>query len=225
MVLVVPLYAACPLVTDTIHTVAYGKYELDIGYGTTNTQTILVDAIGAVLHYGVLPQFDFAVAVPYTISKPAGLNDIYLHAKYRFLKYEDHGLAARLDFKLNNGDPYQGLGSGDNDCRILLIYTKMFGLTQINFNFGYVNTGINAGKVEDDYFAYNFAIEHLVFNSQGAVFAECVVNNSLSPLPTFVLLGLRLPFINGTKLDCGYAFGLNEKSIKNSLSAELHCEF
>lgn len=224
--LIAPVFAAVPLVTDTVYTVAPGRSEIDAGFGTTNTQTVLTNAVGLVFRHGILPHLDLAVAVPYTISDPVGLNDIYLHAKYRFWQRDDHdGFAARVDYKFNNGNIYQGLGSGDNDCRLLCIYSKKIGLAHAHLNFGYVNTGINAGKVEDDYFLYSGAIEHPVFDNAGVFFAEYVGNNALCPSPTFVLLGGRFPFINGTKLDVGYAFGLNDQSIKNSLSAELHGEF
>ncbi|MCX5751758.1 MAG: transporter [Candidatus Saganbacteria bacterium] len=224
--LIAPVFAAVPLVTDTVYTVAPGRSEIDAGVGTTNTQTVLTNAVGLIFRHGILPHFDLAVAVPYTISDPVGLNDIYLHAKYRFWQRDDHdGLAARLDFKFSNANPYQGLGSGDNDCRLLFIYSRKIGLAHLHLNFGYVNTGINAGRVEDDYFSYSCAVEQPVFEGSGEIFAEYVGNNSLSPSPTFILLGARSPFINGTKLDIGYTFGLNDKSIKNSLTAELHCEF
>jgi hypothetical protein len=220
-----PLFAACPLVTDTAFIVLPGKYDLDAGYGTTNTQTILVNAVGMVLRRGFFPQFDLAVAIPYSVSNPSGLNDIYLHAKYRFWEGNDAGLAARFDFKFNNGNIYQGLGSGDNDCRLLLIYSKKISQAHLHLNVGYVNTGVNAGRAEDDYWAYAGAIEAPVFNEQSVIFAEYVGNSSLAPPPTFVLLGMRNAFVYGSKIDLGYAMGLNDESIRNSLSGELHWEF
>jgi hypothetical protein len=220
-----PLYAACPLVTDTSDVVALGRSELDLGYGATNTQTVLSQTAGLVFRHGFLPQFDFAVAVPYTLSSPAGLNDIYLHAKYRLWQsYGVDGLACRLDYKANNGNVYQGLGSGDNDARFLLIYSRVFGWGLAHFNFGYINTGVNAGRVEDDYFLFSSAFEQPAFDNKGMIFEELVVNNALSPSPAFFLLGVRYPFVNRAKIDMGYAFGFNNNSIKSSLTVELHYE-
>lgn len=221
-----PVFAAVPLVTDTVFSVAPGRYEVDAGYGTTNTQTVLTNALGLVLRTGILTKLELAAAFPYTVSDPSGLNDIYLHAKFRFWEDRDHeGFAVRTDFKFNNGDIYRGLGSGDNDYRLLLIYSKKFGKTQLHLNAGYVNTGVNAGRVDDDYFSYSLAVERPAFDNRTIFFSEFVANNSMIPSPTFVLLGMRNDLILGSKLDMGYAFGLNERSIKNSLTAEIHCEF
>ena len=226
LVLTAPVFAACPLVTDSFYTVAPGKYELDAGYGTTNSETVLTNAVGLVLRRGITPQLDLAVALPYTISDPAGLNDIYLHAKYKIWQNGAHeGLTGRVDYKFQNASQYQGLGTGDSDCLGMLIYSRMFGSAQAHFNLGYVNTGINAGRIEDDYFAYSAALEHPLWDKKGTGFVEYVGNNALNPSPAFILLGLRYEFFAGSKIDTGYAFGLNDKSIKNNLTAELHCEF
>ncbi|MFA6548618.1 MAG: PDGLE domain-containing protein, partial [Candidatus Margulisiibacteriota bacterium] len=111
-----PAFAARPLVTDDFYTVSQGGYELEFGYGTTQNQAAMANVAGLSFKRGFLPQFDLGIEVPYTTSTPSGLNDVLLHAKYRlWQRGEDEGLTGRVDYKFNNGEMSQGLGSGDND--------------------------------------------------------------------------------------------------------------
>ncbi|MFA6549587.1 MAG: hypothetical protein WCT39_06665, partial [Candidatus Margulisiibacteriota bacterium] len=88
-----------------------------------------------------------------------------------------------------------------------------------------INTAMNAGRKEDDYFAGALAMEHPLWGEKGDIVAEYVVNNALVPSPAFIQLGARYMLIEGFKLDAGYAFGLNDNSIKNSMTAGIHYEF
>ena len=221
-----PVLAARPLVTDDFYTVAQGGYELEFGYSSTQNQASQANVFGLSFKRGFLPQFDFGIEVPYTSSSPAGLNDILLHAKYRFFNAsENDGLTARIDYKFNNGELGQGLGSGDNDYGFLLIGSKMFGVTKTHFNIGYVLSGMNANIKEDDYIAYTLAAEYPLWGEKGDVVAEYVANNSLQPNPAFIQLGARYALSDGFKVDAGYACGLNDKSIKNSGTVGIHYEF
>lgn len=226
LLLAAPAFAARPLVTDDFYTVVQGGYELEFGYASTQNQSSLANVFGLSFKRGFLPNFDFGVEVPYTSSSPAGFNDVLLHAKYRFLETsEDDGLTARIDYKFNNGNLSHGLGSGDNDYGFLLIGSKMFGITKTHLNIGYVLVGINANIQSDDYIAYTFAAEYPYWGENGDIVLEYVANNALQPNPAFVQLGARYVVREGLKLDVGYSVGLNNNSIKNSVTAGLHYEF
>lgn len=226
LIVVPPVFAARPLVTDDFYTVAAGGYELELGYAATQNQTSQANTANLSFKRGILSNFDFGIEMPYTISFPSGLNDILLHAKYRvWERSEDEGLTGRVDYKFNNGDLNQGLGSGDNDYCLMFIYSKMFGQTKTNLNFGHVNVGVNAGVTTDDYFAYSVALEHPLWGEKGDIVAEYVANNAASPGPAFIQIGARYLVASALKLDAGYSFGLNDNSIKNSATAGVHCEF
>lgn len=221
-----PAFAARPLITDDFYTVIQGGYELEAGYASTQNQASPVKNANLSFKRGILPNFDLGIEVPYTLSAPAGLNDVLLHAKYRLWERgADEGLTGRVDFKFNNGNINKGLGSGDNDYCLLFIYSKMFGLTKAHLNLGYVNVGINAGIQTDDYFAYTCAFEHPVWGEKGEIAAEYVANGAAAPNPAFIQFAARYIIRSGFKLDIGYSFGLDDKSIKNSLTAGAHCEF
>jgi len=221
-----PIYAARPLVTEDFYTVAPGGYELEVGYAATQNQTSQNNSANLSFKRGITEKFDLGIEVPYTLSAPSGLNDILLHAKYRIWdRGEDEGLTGRVDYKFNNGNTSQGLGSGDNDYCLMFIYSKMFGQTKTHLNFGHVTVGVNARVSTDDYFAYSIVLEHPALGEKGDVVAEYVANNAASPSPTFIQLGARYLVASGFKLDAGYSFGLNNNSIKNSATVGVHCEF
>lgn len=221
-----PVFAARPLFTDDFSTVPQGAHELEVGYYSTQYQVLLSNYVNFIIKRGFLPNFDFGVEIPYTTSYPAGLNDIYLHAKYRFWKVgENEGATFRINYKFNNGNVLRGLGSGDSDYWLALIYSKMLGRTKTHLNVGYVNVGIHAGLPLDDYLFCSFALEHPVWGEKGEVVAEYVANNTIVPNPSFIQLGARYLIANGLKLDAGYSFGWNDNSIKNNVTAGLHWEF
>ncbi|MFA4843892.1 MAG: PDGLE domain-containing protein [Candidatus Margulisiibacteriota bacterium] len=219
-------WAARPLVTDDFYTVSAGGYELEVGYAATQNQAAQANGANLSFKRGILVNFDLGIEVPYALSSPSGLNDVLLHAKYRLWERgEDEGLTGRIDYKFNNGGVSQGLGSGDNDYCLMLIYSKMFGLTKAHLNFGHVLVGVNAGVQADDYFAYSVALEQPVWGEQGDIVAEYIANNAALPSPAFIQLGARYLVANGLKLDAGYSVGLNNNTIKNSLTAGIHYEF
>ncbi|MFA5113352.1 MAG: PDGLE domain-containing protein [Candidatus Margulisiibacteriota bacterium] len=221
-----PVFAARPLVTDDFYTVAAGGYELEVGYAATQNQASQANGANLSFKRGILANFDLGIEVPYAVSSPSGLNDILLHAKYRLWERgEDEGLTGRIDYKFNNGDVSQGLGSGDNDYCLMLIYSKMVGSTKTHWNFGHVKVGINGGVQSADYFAYSIALEQPVWGENGDVVAEYVANNAASPSPAFIQLGARYLVAQGLKLDAGYSVGLNNNTIKNSATAGIHYEF
>lgn len=226
LVVAAPVFAARPLVTDDFYTVAAGGYELELGYAAAQNQASNNSSANLSFKRGITDRFDFGIEVPYTLSSPSGLNDVLLHAKYRvWERSEDEDLTGRVDYKFNNGDINQGLGSGDNDYCLMIIYSKMFGQTKTHLNFGHVNVGVNAGIKTDDYNAYAFALEHPAWGGKGDIVAEYVANNAASPNPAFIQLGARYMVFSGFKLDAGYSFGLNNNSIKNNLTAGAHYEF
>lgn len=226
LILASPVFAARPLVTDDYYTIAQGGYELEIGYASTQNQASQANSANLSFKRGVLDRFDLGIEIPYTLSSPAGLNDVLLHAKYRLWERgEDEGLTGRIDYKFNNGNAGQGLGSGDNDYSLLLIYSRKFGKTKAHLNFGHVTVGINAGVQTDDYFAYAIAMEYPVWGDKGDIMAEYVGNNADSPGPAFFQIGARFLVASGLKMDAGYSLGMNDRSLKSNLTAGMHYEF
>jgi len=220
-------YASLPLVTDDFYTVVPGGHELEIDYDSMQTQTSHINDFDLSYKIGFTERFDFGIEIPYTTTGNRGLNDIYLHAKYRLLQIsENEGLTARMDFKFKNADIYQGLGSGDDDAWLMLIYTKMFGVTKAHLNFAYINVGMIAARQYDDYFFYAAAVEYPLWGANGDIVAELVANNAVySPNPAFIQIGARYNLSQDFNFSGGYSFGLNTNTFKNNLSAGIHWGF
>ncbi|MFA5840280.1 MAG: hypothetical protein WC890_06480 [Candidatus Margulisiibacteriota bacterium] len=220
-------YASLPLVTDDFYTVVPGGHELEIDYDSLQGQASHINDFDLFYKIGFTDKFDLGIEIPYTTSGNPGLNDIYLHAKYRLWQVsKDEGLTARIDYKFKNGNINQGLGSGDDDAWLMLIYSKMFGITKTHFNVAYVNVGVNAGLQYDDYFAYTAAAEYPAWGEKGDIVAECVANNTVYfPNPAFIQIGARYYLSKGLNVNGGYSFGLNTNTFINNLSAGIHWEF
>lgn len=217
-----PAFAAHPLVTDDFYTVPQAGNELEVGYASAQNQVSRVNSANLSYKRGIQPYFDLGIEVPYS----TGLNDVLLHAKcLLWERGKDEGITGRVDYKFNNGSINQGLGSGDNDYCLMVIYSKMIGRTKTHLNIGYVNVGINAGVQSDDYTAYAFAMEHPLWGEKGDIVAEYVANSAAAPNPAFIQLGARYAVSSGFKINAGYSFGLNNNSIKNNLTAGIHYEF
>ena len=223
---VTPSFAARPLITDDFFTLTQNVNEIEFGYLATKTHTSLVHSYDLLLRRGLLTNFELALEMPYTFSPVSGFNDCFVHLKYRFWDMGlNEGLTARADIKFYNGDINNGLGSGDNDYWLVLIYSKMLGKSRAHINLGYVNVGFNAGRTEAEYLAYTAAVEYPLWGSAGDLVAEYVANTSLSPNPTFIQVGARYEIMNSFKLDAGYSTGINSNSIKNALTMGIHWDF
>lgn len=95
LIAVFPAWCGPPFVTDDPETLEYRHHELFIAVEQTNTPggktvTPMVD-----YSYGVLPDLQLGITVPYVFDSPSGqvrqhgLGDLVLGAKYRFVQETD----------------------------------------------------------------------------------------------------------------------------------------
>ena len=67
----------------------------------------------------------------------SGLGDIWLRAKYHWVKSEGNNLAAELLVKTKTGDEEDFLGTGETTVRPFLVYSRSFGSFTPHVNLGY----------------------------------------------------------------------------------------
>ncbi|HTY12652.1 MAG TPA: hypothetical protein VMD02_00530 [Candidatus Omnitrophota bacterium] len=227
LVLSVPSWAARPLVTDDFGTVDPGKYELELGYTSIRDQAdALSRNFDLSFKRGLTPQLDLGIEVPCDTGDISGLDDAFVHVKYKFLEQgEESGLTARLDIKLANGDADRGLGTGFNDYTLCAIYSRKIADLKTHLNLSYTKVGVALGGPSADYTAYSAAVEYPSFGEKGDLVAEYVADTSVSPNPAFIQVGGRIAVKEGFNIDAGYSFGMNGNSIKNSLTTGVHYEF
>jgi hypothetical protein len=70
-------------------------------------------------------------------ARAAGLGDIVLRTKYRFLRYASGGLAAAVDLRLPTGDENELLGAGGVQAKFLLVASTEHGRLGQHASIGY----------------------------------------------------------------------------------------
>lgn len=135
LIAVFPAWCGPPFVTDDPETLEYRHHELFIAVEQTNTPggktvTPMVD-----YSYGVLPDLQLGITVPYVFDSPSGqvrqhgLGDLVLGAKYRFVQETD--ARPMMTFAplvtTANGDADKGLGNSGSQIFLPVWIQKEWG--------------------------------------------------------------------------------------------------
>jgi hypothetical protein len=149
-------FAGAPFQTDD-------PAVLDVGHSDVlvfNQQTLAASGrsgalAAAEIHYGLLPNLEVDLSMPYNFNFPAGggaqrgYGDTTLGIKYRMIQEAD--TTPQLSFvpklNLSTGNADRGLGNGGDQLFIALALQKSDGRFQMNGNGGYwVNHGAFLGR-------------------------------------------------------------------------------
>jgi hypothetical protein len=109
----VPLaHAAHPLLTEDAGTQEPGKQQVEL-----NTDWIQkprnTDRVGAFTYtYGLREGLDLFATAPFTLSSPAGMNDVSLGVKWKMLETGRTSFALKPELFLPSGDEHKSLGTG-----------------------------------------------------------------------------------------------------------------
>lgn len=230
-------WSARPLFTDDYMPVDPDKYNLEIGYASVlnpvdpdEDKSIGNTAYAGYisLKHGIFSGLDFGLDLPFSFSSPLGMNDSIIHAKYRIAEFaEDEGVSIRADVKVANCNMDEGYGTGDSDYSLFLIYSKQIGKFHTDYNFGYSWTGITKGEKEgeeDNITTTSASVVYPLFGEMGDAVAEVVMTNAPNFNTGFAQVGARYN-MGLAMLDAGYSFGLNNYSIKNSVTMGMTFEF
>lgn len=214
-------FAARPLVNDDCGTVAFGKYELEVGYNLIGKATT---GFVSQIKKGLSQNIDLGLEIPYNTSAVSGLADLVLHAKLRIKEFgEGEGVTARGDIKLTSGDAAKGLGSGFLDYGLIMILSKKIAGMTGHLNFGYTVIGDAAGSAADDTFAYGVAVEKYFENGIGLgaeyVGSYCQVRSTAN-----LQFCARYRASDFIRFDAGYSIGTRNSS-NNITTAGLTCAF
>lgn len=211
-----PAWAVRPLETEDAETVDQGRFEIEEG--------IIVDqprgesaatstSMGTSVKYGILPNLDVGVEVPYVVADPTGPGDASVKGKVRVIDESEiaPSVAVGVNVKLNNADLETGLGSGYTDYGVHGIFTKDIGPTTGHINLGYTIIGQPEGADSENVLSYGVAIEYPIaetVNLMGEIIGESVQNIA----PIDLQLGANLSINNTFTVDGGIGFGLTEDS-------------
>lgn len=162
--------AVPPLVTDDADTVEPGKWQLNIGgqFVHTASEQLFVfpvnlvtgvnsrGEVGATFGY---QSRDGAGTAPET-SDANGVTDLLVASKWRLWKAADEKfkVSARVDLKLPTASRSRGFGTGDLDTGLVLIATRSWGATEIDWNLGYIAVDLARGLARDDHWFFGQAL-------------------------------------------------------------------
>lgn len=135
-----PAYAAHPLVTDDPGTQGADKHQIEINTDHLRGAAGRSKISTLTYTYGINDGLDIYLNAPYTISRPAGINDVGVGVKWRFYENEGWSLAIKPELLMPSGDAARGLGSGRPGLSLLGILSVELGDWQILANMGISET-------------------------------------------------------------------------------------
>jgi hypothetical protein len=130
-----PALCGPPFVTDDPGVLEYRHHELIIAAEQVNTQDGKTARPNIQYSYGVLPDLQVGITVPYVIDRPNGqaeqygIGDLVLGAKYRLLPETDSRPMMTFAPLMStpNGDADKGLGNGGSQVFLPVWIQKQWG--------------------------------------------------------------------------------------------------
>jgi hypothetical protein len=163
-------FGVSPLVTDDADTVEPQKLQLNVGGLLAKTAGEQLYAFPLNVITGLNSRAEIGATFGYqwrdgTGSAPdkasaSGTTDLLLETKWQLWRTSDDAfkLSARLDLKLPVASRSRGLGTGDIDNGVVLIGTRSWGATALDWNIGYVATNLPRGVTTDDHCFFGQAL-------------------------------------------------------------------
>jgi len=164
--------AVSPLTTDDADTVEAGRLQLNTGWQFSRTASVRLHALpinpvlglssrgelGATFGYQWRDGFGAAPAT----ADADGVTDLTLATKWRLWQTKDESfkLAARLDLKVPTASEQRGLGTGNVDVGGVLVATRCWGRTCLDWNIGYTATDASRSVFGDDHWFFAQAIRY-----------------------------------------------------------------
>lgn len=158
--------AVSPLITDDADTVDAHRLQLNTGgqfsrTASTRLYTILVNPV-----LGLNPRGELGAIFGYQTrdgsSEADGITDLTIETKWRIWQTTDDGfkLSARFDLKVPTASEHSGLGTGNVDAGGVLIATRCWGPTCLDWNLGYSAIDLSQAVLGDDHWFLGQAVRH-----------------------------------------------------------------
>jgi Putative MetA-pathway of phenol degradation len=159
LLVLMPLAASAvvPLVTDDADVVDYEHLQLNSGlqFSRTASANLYDYSVNPVL--GITSRSEFGVTFGYQSQNgngndADGISDLILETKWRLIGTATNlfKLSVRFDLKLPTASERLGLGTGEPDADIILIATRNWGNTYLDWNIGYTAVDVSRSNFNDD---------------------------------------------------------------------------
>jgi hypothetical protein len=159
LLLVFPVcaFAVAPLVTDDADTVDFGRLQFNSGLQFSRTAS--TDSYGYSVNpvLGITTRSEFGATFGYQWQNgggndASGISDLILETKWRLIGAATNlfKLSARFDLKLPTTSERLGFSTGDPDADIILIATRNWRNTYLDWSIGYTAVDAAHGNFNDD---------------------------------------------------------------------------
>src|ERR1035438_2750478 len=165
--LLIPLstFAVVPLVTDDADTVDFGHLQLNSDLQFSRAGSVKSYGYSANPVFGITSLSEFGVTFGYQWQNgdgndANGISDLILETKWRLIRTATNlfKLSMRFDLKLPTASERLGLGTGEPDADIILIATRNWGNTYLDWNIGYTAVDTAHGNFNDDRWFFGQAV-------------------------------------------------------------------
>ena len=157
--------AVVPLITDDADPVAPGHLQLNSGLSFSRMASANFYDYSVNPVYGITSRGEFGVTFGYRSQNDAGndfngISDVILETKWRLLGTDTNQfkLSARCDLKLPAASERLALGTGQPDADLILIATRDWGDTSLDWNIGYTVIDAAHGNFGDDRWFFGQAV-------------------------------------------------------------------
>jgi hypothetical protein len=158
--------AVSPLVTDDADTVDPGRLQLNAGWQLSRTGSVSLYSIPINPVLGLNSRGEVGLTFGYQwrggSSEANGITDLTFATKWQLWQAPDEKfkISARFDLKAPTAWEHSGLGTGDADAGIVLIATRSWGSTSVDWNLGYSAIDLSHAVFGDDHWFLGQAIRH-----------------------------------------------------------------
>ena len=158
-------FAVVPLTTDDADPVDFGRLQFNSGlqFNRTASRKSYGYSLNPVL--GITSRGEFGATFGYQWQNGGGndadgISDLILETKWRLIGTATNlfKLSARLDLKLSTASERLGLGTGKPDADIILIATRNWGNTSLDWNIGYTAVDAARSNFNDDRWFFGQAV-------------------------------------------------------------------
>lgn len=160
------LFAVIPLVTDDADTVDPGRLQLNAGWQLSRTGSVSLYSIPINPVLGLNSRGEVGLTFGYQwrggSSEANSITDLTFATKWQLWQTPDEKfkMSARFDLKAPTASERDGLGTGNVDAGVVLIATRCWGPTCLDWNIGYAAIDFSSGVSRDDHWLLGQAVRY-----------------------------------------------------------------
>jgi hypothetical protein len=214
-------YAAHPLVTDDTGTQGIGNNQLELNTDRARQSGVSNQSASVTYTYGLQDALDAFITVPASTTRPSGINDVVIGAKWRFMESDYTSLGLKPELSFPTGDEQAGRGTGRTGAGLSLLGSHQMDAWTFLANIGCSLKRYALPEDRDQnrrvVWRTSFAAIHALSEQWKVAVDAGAARNELHAVrtnPAFILFGVIYSPSSKVDLDAGVKAGLN--------SAEVH---